>query len=141
MTMTHQLEAIARRLDLAGVPDPAIEARAAREAADTEVAARLAAINAERDRIARDWLSQAARVEAAVSALVDANAELERIADLDDDAYRAAWQLSVGRPADPRCPGGLPLPILPATLPRLIADLIDQAARFGIRERAARAGR
>lgn len=117
MAIADQLEALRRRIDDGGLPDPAIAERAEREAARAALQAELDIMSRRRGRIAADWLAQLAVVSAAVDALVEANIALARIAELDDTAYHAMWQIGSGRPSA-RLPGALDLPSLPAVAGR-----------------------
>jgi hypothetical protein len=100
-----------QRIAAAGLPDPAEEARAAREAERERIEAELAGWRDHRAGLAAEYLGQLTVVTAALNALLDANAELAAISDRDDTAYRAAWQLGAGRPAL-RLPGALEMPSL-----------------------------
>jgi hypothetical protein len=142
MAIAEQLEALKRRLDVAGVPDPTIEEREQRAAAQAEAAAAYDTVARRRDVIAAAYVAQLEKVETALAAFVAANDELEAIAAADDDVYHELWQrLVTGRPADPRGLVALDLPALPMSLGQQLRRIRAQAEGVGVLERAARAAR
>ena len=136
-----RLEALERTVGAGRLAELAIEderkRQGAAERAELKAAAETetAGIAWNRQAIARHWLEQVPVVREAIAALVAANAELERLASDDSDAWldqrRIANQTGAAPNAVPRCLAALDLP----DLARQLREIEASADHFGVHDR------